>query len=105
MKKFILSINEESPEYLDTSVPGIYESRGKVFLNLAKSMSQFNNIFRDGSSNESIKALKAFANLNEGGNSTVCHPSFVRTKNNGVLHSDCGRTAWSQYDLKMKKAT
>ena len=88
VKRFILSTNEEPPEHLDTSVPGIYESRGKVFLNLAQSMSQFTNIFRDGSGCEPIKALKALTSLNKSGENSVCHPSFVRTKNNGVLYSE-----------------
>ena len=29
----------------------------------------------------------------------------VRTKNNGVLYSECDRKALSQYDLKMRKVT
>ena len=67
-------------------------------------MSQFTNIFRDGSRNESIKDLKALTNLNEGGDSNVCHPSFVRTRNNGVIYSECDRKAWSQYDLQNEKS-
>ena len=71
---------------------------------MAQSMSQFTNIFGNGSGNESIKALKALTNLNEGGDNSVCHPSFVRTKNNGVLYSECDKKAWSQYDLKNEKS-
>ena len=31
-------------------------------------------------------------------------PSFDRTKNNGILYSECDRKAWSQYDLKNEKS-
>ena len=68
-------------------------------------MSQFTNIFKDGSGCEPIKALKALASLNKSGEDGVCHPSFVRTKNNGVLYSECDSKAWSQYDQKIKKVT
>ena len=46
VKKFISSINEQPPSHLDTSIPGVYETRGKVFLNMAQSLTQFPNTFR-----------------------------------------------------------
>ena len=87
VKRFISSTNEEPPNHLDTSVPGIYEARGKVFLNMAHSLTQFSNIFRDELGSEPIKALKVLVSLNKCGESTVCHSSFVRTRDKGILHS------------------
>ena len=34
VEKFIASTNEESPGHLDTAIPGVYETRSKVFLNM-----------------------------------------------------------------------
>ena len=70
---------------------------------MAHSLSQFSNIFRDGLGGEPLKALKALTSLNKCGGGSVCHPSFVRTINNGILHSECNRQAWSPYDLKNEK--
>ena len=72
---------------------------------MAHSLGQFPNIFRDGLGGEPIKALEALTSLNKCGGGSVCHSLFVRTKNNGILHSECNRQAWSPYDLKMKKDT
>ena len=103
VKKFIASINEQPPSHLDTSIPGVYETRGKVFLNMAHSLTQFSNIFRDEQGREPVQALKVLVGLNQCGKSTACHSSFVRTRNKGVLQSECIKQKWLSYDLKMRR--
>ena len=46
VKQFIASVNEQPPSHLDTTIPGVYDTRGKVFLNMAQSLTQFPKTFR-----------------------------------------------------------
>ena len=79
VKKFIASTNEESPGHLDTAIPGVYETRSKVLLNMAQTLIHFPNSFRGVQGGEPIHTLKALVGLGQCGKSTACHPSFVKT--------------------------
>ena len=103
VKKFITSINEEPPN-LDTAIPGVYETSGKVFLNMVQTLTQFPNTFRGVQGGEPIHTLKALVGLGQCGKSTACHSSFVKTKNEGVLQSKCIKQNWSSYDIENETA-
>ena len=104
METFILSVNTPPPDHIDVPIPGLYECRSKVFLNMAQSMIQPNSILKEYPNNESIQTLKALPSLNKSGGSNLCHSSSVSTKNNGIVHSECNKLAWSSYDLENDKA-
>ena len=104
VKKFIASTSEGTPGQLDTAIPGVYETRSKVFLNMAQSLIHFPNSFRGVQGGESIHTLKALVGLGQCGKSTACHSSFVKTKNEGVLQSKCIKQNWSSYDIENETA-
>ena len=71
VEKFLLSTKDAPPENWDTKVPGLYENRSRVFINL----------------------------VGPTGNN-YCHPSSVRLKNGKLSLSTCNKQLWSEFDTK-----
>ena len=71
---------------------------------MAQTLTHFPNTFRGVQGGEPIHTLKALVGLGQCGKSTACHPSFVKTKNEGVLQSKCIKQNWSSYDIENETA-
>ena len=62
VEKFIAS-TKESPGQVDTAIPGVYETRSRVFLNMAQTLTHFPNSFRGVQGGEPIHTLRALIGL------------------------------------------